>query len=244
MSEEDKIKLLALWLEGQLSQAQQSKFEQLCTQDHDFAERVEQANFTKMMSETNISQEVPSWDRASTFSEVPKAATNTKPRWWQWQGLPIASFACSIFAIVMVSTGFSVQVSDGRMSFGFSQSSITEADVDAMLAAKIERYQENNQRLFSQYIDAMQSQQLQANTQLTEYLLTSSRQERREDFAELIKFVNEQRRDDQVFYARQINELKQDISTYGPGLSGLYNADLDDSMLSPYASESDTSVNE
>jgi hypothetical protein len=243
MSEQDKINLLALWLEGQLSQSQQSEFEQLCMQNSDFAERVEQANFTKMMSETATTQEVPGWDRESTFREVASGA-DTQPRWWHWQGLPIASFACSVCAIVMVSTGFSVQVTEGRMSFGFSQNTITEADVDNLLAAKIESYQQNNQRLFSQYIDAMQSQQLQANTQLTEYLLSSSRQERREDFAELIKFVNEQRRDDQVFYARQINELKQDISTFSPGLSGLYEAELNDPMLDPYATGPDTSINE
>jgi hypothetical protein len=58
----------------------------------------------------------------------------------------------------------------------------------------------------------MQKQQLQTSTQLTEYLLTSNRQERREDFAELLKFVNQQRYDDQIFYARQLNDLQDEIN--------------------------------
>ena len=54
-------------------------------------------------------------------------------------------------------------------------------------------------------------QQMQMNTQLARHLLDSSRSERREDFADLIKHLNQQREDDQVFFARQLNNLKTDF---------------------------------
>jgi dTDP-D-glucose 4,6-dehydratase len=72
------------------------------------------------------------------------------------------------------------------------------------------------------YTQTMQQQQMDTSTQLTQYLLGASRKERREDFAELIKYVNEQRGDDQLFYARQLNKLQQDIYA-NPDLSGTGN---------------------
>jgi hypothetical protein len=68
----------------------------------------------------------------------------------------------------------------------------------------------------------MGQQQMDASTQLTQYLLGASRKERREDFAELIKYVNEQRGDDQLFYARQLNKLQKDIYAK-PELTGTIN---------------------
>jgi len=68
------------------------------------------------------------------------------------------------------------------------------------------------------FTQSLQEQQLSTSTQLTNYLLASSRQERKEDFGELIKFINEQRSDDQVYFARQLNQLQQEIYD-APGTS-------------------------
>jgi hypothetical protein len=246
MSEQDKIELFAAWLADELSADQQSKFEEVCTTDADFAKRVGAANFSRMLGETSVNADAPSWDKEEAFDfsalAVKQAAKNGASYsgyWWQRQGLSMASFACSVVAIVMVTTGFNVQINEGRVSVGFNQSEVSEQDIAALVDTRIATYQQTNQMLFSQYIDAMQSQQIQANTQLTEYLLSSSRQERREDFAELIKFVNEQRSDDQNFYARQINDLKQDIDLFGSNL-------LDDasSIRAPMLPTPNTAINE
>ena len=81
-----------------------------------------------------------------------------------------------------------------------------------MVDAKLNDYQIANQAMFGKYVDAIAAQQKESSAQLTQYLLSSSRQERREDFAEFVKFINQQRDDDQRFMARQINHLQQDIS--------------------------------
>ena len=76
--------------------------------------------------------------------------------------------------------------------------------------------------MFSKYADAMAAQQRESSAQLTQYLLASGRQERREDFAEFVKFINQQRDDDQRFMARQLNHLKQEINA----MENSYSADL------------------
>jgi hypothetical protein len=194
---------------GASSSDKQQLFEQLCIEDKEFAERVEQANYLNLLKETSADAEVPNWQDKVNFPFVEKTP------WWQWQGMPAASLCCSVAAILMVLSGFNFKVDEGRLSVGFGDSSPNTNIallIDQKVQEKLDAQQQANQALLAQYVDTIQQQQLQTSTQLTEYLLTSSRTERREDFAELIKFVNQQRYDDQVFYVRQLNELQTEIN--------------------------------
>jgi hypothetical protein len=204
--------LFGLWVEQQLNEPQRHEFEQRCIEDHAFAKQVETFNMFSMHSEHYQSAEVPSWDRTSTF-EMPN-----KVRWWQWQGLPTLSFATSLLAIVMVLTGLQVRTNEGAMTISFSGKQSTQ-EINRLVNEKLEIFQEIQQLALTNYTQTMQQQQMDTSTQLTQYLLGASRKERREDFAELIKYVNEQRGDDQLFYARQLNKLQQDIYAK-PDLSG------------------------
>lgn len=196
--------LLALWLDGQANEQQQQTFEQRCLEDRSFAEQVEAANMMNMQAENYHGQTVPKWDRLSTF-EVPD-----KSPWWRWQGFASVSFATSMLAIVMVLSGMQVKMDDGAMTISFADKQSSQ-DIEHLVQARLTEFQQAQQRVLTNYAQTMQQQQLEASTQLTSYLLGSSRQERREDFAELIKFINEQRSDDQTFYARQLNNLQKDI---------------------------------
>jgi hypothetical protein len=204
--------LFGLWVEQQLNEPQRHEFEQRCIEDHAFAKQVETFNMFSMHSEHYQSAEVPSWDRTSTF-DMPN-----KVRWWQWQGLPTLSFATSLLAIVMVLTGLQVRTNEGAMTISFSGKQSTQ-EINRLVNEKLEIFQEIQQLALTNYTQTMQQQQMDTSTQLTQYLLGASRKERREDFAELIKYVNEQRGDDQLFYARQLNKLQQDIYAK-PDLSG------------------------
>ena len=204
MHNDDKSKILGDWLDGKLSDQQRDEFEQFCAEDAEFAKRVESANQMMMEADGFEQQNVPNWDRSGTF-DAPE-----KQSWWNWQGLPALSFCTSFFAIAMVVSGFEVTTTDGKVTMGFASTQSTE-EIAMLVDQKISEYQQGQQQALNVFAQTMQQQQLDASTKLTEYLLTSSRQERREDFAELIKFVNEQRSDDQLFYARQINKLQQDI---------------------------------
>lgn len=212
----DNAELLALWLEDGLSGAQRAEFETRCAEDIEFASQVEAANLMQMQSETYESQEVPDWHRENTFdSEVYQhsklnESQPAKRAWWQWQGLPAMSLGTSMLAIVMVLSGLQINTENGAMTISFSQGYDTNK-VEQLVNNKLQQYQQNQQLALNTFAQTLQRQQLDASTQLTQYLLTSSRQERKEDFAELIKFVNQQRGDDQLFYVRQLNKLQQDI---------------------------------
>jgi hypothetical protein len=214
MSEQQKIDLFSAWIAGELTPVQQQQFEQCCIEDTDFAAKVEKASHIGVTAASANSFPLPQWDKEATFS-APKSTP-----WWQWQGLSAASFACSAFAIFLVVSGFNLNVSDGRISMGFGDN-MSEQQINQLVQQRLDDYQESNQAMFTQYVDAIQTQQRESSAQLTEYLLASSRQERREDFAELIKFINEQRSDDQVFYARQLNNLQQEIYAQGGSRTGI-----------------------
>ncbi|QHJ13359.1 hypothetical protein FX988_03620 [Paraglaciecola mesophila] len=202
MSSYDNAELLALWLEGKLTPKQRDEFEQRCIQDSQFAEQVDTAAMVKIGADDYSSSEVPKWNKAATFE--PQHARNS----WSW--LSGVSFVTSALAIVLVLTGTQVTTSEGelRIRFGSGQS---EQALAKLVDSKLDAFKQNQQEAFSLYAQTLQQQQLESASQLTNYLLTSSRKERREDFAELIKFVNQQRSDDQLFYARQLNQLQQDV---------------------------------
>lgn len=202
----DQTELLAAWLDGTLSDTQRQQFERLCSEDSDFAQQVESANTMMMQADDYENYEVPAWDRDSTFTQVNKA------KWWQWQGLPSVSLATSMLAIVMVLTGMQIKVDDGAMTISFGSEHSNQA-VARLVDEKIGEFQQNQQIALTNYAQTLQQQQLEASAQLTNYLLSSSRQERKEDFAELIKFINQQRSDDQTFYARQLNKFQQQMYT-------------------------------
>ncbi len=204
MHDIDREQLLAKWLENNLNDQERQAFEHLCLHDQSFSQHVETANSVAFTAQQFEQSDIPAWDMESTF------IATEQPKWWQWSGMPMASMAMSALAMVMVVTGFNIEVEDGRIAMGF-QSGPSQAQMTALVDAKIADYQQANQAMFTQYVDALTAQQQQSGAQLTEYLLSSSRKERREDFAELIKFINEQREDDQRFYARQLNSLQQEI---------------------------------
>ena len=210
--------LFGQWLDDALTEDERSVFEALCVSDSDFAARVATATQLNVAAEQFSAPPMPAWDKNATF------IAPDKPKWWQWQGLPAVSMTMSAAAMVMVLSGFSVQVEDGRVTMGFGQSvssGPTEAEVAALVADRINDYQQANQAMFTQYVNALQQQQQESSTQLAQYLLKSSRQERREDFAELVQFINQQRDDDQRYYARQLTHLQREINAMDDGYTAV-----------------------
>lgn len=131
--------------------------------------------------------------------------------------------ACALLAVL---TGAQISIKDNGVALTFAHETNT-ADVDALVSQKVaealgeqrEYYQVANQQLFKEYAQALSTQQQQSSAELTQYLLTSSREERKQDFSELLKFINDQRIDDQRFYARQFSKLQDEIDDIEMGYS-------------------------
>ncbi|BDX07888.1 hypothetical protein [Planctobacterium marinum] len=207
MSDLNKAKqaLFMKWTESELTDHEQQLFEQYCIDDEDFADKVSVHGRLQQMSEHYEAAEVPDWDRSTGFSHAQASP------WWQWKGLPALSFATSIAAILLVTLKLEFTVHDGSMTISFSGAA-QQKQIEQLVNERIAEYAALQNSKFEEQAELLQNNQMQMNTQLANYVLATSRTERREDFAELIKHVNEQREDDQVFYARQINRLKTDIN--------------------------------
>lgn len=203
MPEYQNEQLLTLWLDGKLTKQQRLAFEQRCVDDKTFAQQIETATLVSAQAQDFSEQEVPLWNMSATFTAPEKA------HWWHGQGL---SIAMSTLAIVLVLTGFQVRSDGDAVTISFAGKH-SNSEIEHLVAEKLQTFQQNQQLVLNNFSQSLQQQQLDASNQLTQYLITSSRKERREDFAELIKFINEQRSDDQLFYARQLNQLQQDIYT-------------------------------
>ena len=205
MSNLDKQTIFEAWLGQHMTPEQRQRFESLCIQDSDFAAQVQSINIVSDIAQQQQQLAPPAWDKDSYF------APPQKTRWWQWQGLPVASMALSIAAMLMVITGFNIEYSQDRLSIGFGKA-IDDDKINLIVQQKMADLQSANAQVFNQYLDALKDQQVSINSQLSEYVLTSNRQQRREDFAELFKLINQQRYDDQVYFARQLNDLQDEIN--------------------------------
>lgn len=204
MSAISNEELLAKWLDKQLNQAEQQTFEQRYVDDPSFASRVDSANRAAFETEQYSPATPPAWDKTQTIAFSRRASRPS----WSW--MPTASMAMSVVAMLMVISGFEVRSTDDQLQIGFNLAP-DQQQIAAIVDDKLTQYQQSNQTLMAQYIDALQSQNDQSRTELTRFLIETSREERREDFAELIKFINEQREDDQRFYARQFNKLEAEL---------------------------------
>ncbi len=130
--------LFGQWLDNALTNEEREAFEALCLSDKAFAAQVETATQLSVAAEQFTPPPMPAWDKNATF------VAPDKPKWWQWQGLPVMSMAMSALAIVLVVSGFSVQVSEGKLTMGFQQGPSDE-QVAALVNQKLNDYQQANQ---------------------------------------------------------------------------------------------------
>lgn len=219
----DNEVLLALWLDGELSDEQHALFMQRCAQDPEFAAIVEQANHFTDNTDAFATWTVPQWDRLSAIEGQENWFGRCK-RQLLGGGTKIGLLSASISCCAVVIALFALtHQATSPVSTEFTQTISTQEtkrliaeQVAVQVKQEITLQQQNAQALFAQYADALHTQQLATSKQLTEYLLSASRQERKEDFAELVQFINEQRVNDQRFYAQQFNDLQDEIYANNP----------------------------
>lgn len=223
MTLQEKEVLLAAFIDGKLTAQQQEAFDALLNTDSEFADRVENSKMLNAFAENFAAPPVPQWNKEATFFNGNKRERSA--RWFSLSGMAMAMSAC---AMVVVLSGAQLSFSDNGIALTFSHA-VDDENVDALVAKKVaealgeqrEYYQQANQSLFKEYAQALSTQQQQSSAELTQYLLASSREERKEDFAELLKFINDQRIDDQRFYARQFSRLQDEIDDIEIGYSAV-----------------------
>ena len=120
--------------------------------------------------------------------------------------------AMSVFALCLVVFNIEFRLEDSGMVISFAGQN-EQQKLEEIVDARMQVLEQRQAESLDAYVDDLREEQLVATSQLTNFVLQSSRTERREDFAEFIRFINEQRSDDQQFYARQLNQLQEDLLT-------------------------------
>lgn len=216
--------LIIAWVNNSLTQEQKATFSKKYAQDSVFAAAADNASLLAGSASEFVAPPLPDWNKAQLFPAQDKSS------WFQWQGFPALACALSAVAIVLVFTGMPNK-DNGKSLAAQAPNNVDAEQLSNLVAEQVrvqvqqqviqqrEMYQEANQVLFKEYAQSLAAQQQQTSADLTQYLLASSREARKQDFAELLQFINDQRIDDQRFYARQFSKLQDEIDGIGMGYS-------------------------
>ncbi|MEW6996729.1 hypothetical protein AADZ86_03350 [Colwelliaceae bacterium BS250] len=205
MSEQEK--LFQLWLDGNLTAEQSQIFAQQVQDDEHLEQRLATARFVEQQVHCYEPKKVPAWDRASSF------ASDKKP-WWQWQGLPALSLACSVCAIALVMFKVEVAVQDSGLLVNFGGSattavaSIDNQAIDNLINQRLQEFAKEQETVLANYAGNLKTEQQDNNLQLVSYVLGTTRQERQQDMSSFVKYVNDQRDDDAIDQKLRYQQLK------------------------------------
>lgn len=202
------------WLTEKTSQKNKQVDEIHFDKESEWHHRISTASHLSHQVDVSPEYDVPSWDRASTFE------TDKKP-WWQWSALPAMSFAFSCFAIALVllkvelivkPEGIMLSFADNySKSYQNSQQAIQDEKLAQLVDQKLQTFASEQQLILANYADDIKVKQQESNLQLASYVMGASRQERKEDFTDFIKYINEQRADEQFDQKMKFKELEQAI---------------------------------
>lgn len=173
-------------------------------------QRVHTANYVAHQASINQEQEVPNWNAGDIFDQHAKANTP----WWQWQGLPIVStaFSCFAIALVLLNVQFTVGDNGVLLSFGGQAQQAQEKQLAALVDQRLQTFASEQQVVLANYVADIKAEQQQNNLQLANYVFSTSRQERKDDISELIRFIVEDRKDSQLNQKIRYNQLEEKIN--------------------------------
>lgn len=211
----DAEKAFEQWLEGN-SEIKVEETLKAIDEDHEWQERMNVAHKLRHHVEVTPEQEVPNWDRGSTFE-------SDKTAWWQWQGLPAMSFAFSLFAMSMVlfKVEFIVQDEGIMLSFAGSNQQSQESKIAEVVDQKLQLFAGEQQVILANYAADIKVKQQESNLQLASYLMGASRQERKEDMGEFMKYISEQRADEQFDQNMKFKQLEQALMYQNTSIQNL-----------------------
>jgi len=169
--------------------------------------RAQTAAFIRHQANIMGEQEVPHWQRDA-------AMDSTERRWWQWQGLPALSMAFSFMALTMVifKVEFIVKPEGMMISFAGNHAAEQEKKLAELVDQRLQTFASEQQVMLANYTSDLKSQQQDSNLQLANYIMTTSREERREDMTDFIQYVNQQMQEDQFTQQMKFKQIEQTLN--------------------------------
>lgn len=211
------------WLEGRLDDAQARHLhQQLLQHEPELAEMMENMGELQQHADAYVETDVPAWNREVTFQQHYVQRTEPVLNKWFSFWLPAGSMAFSVLALalVLLNVQVSTTAEGWQLAFGGGGNELTpqamQQQIDQAVDARLAKFEDSQDAKLQQYASNLKhdfTESLKTSTtQLASYVLATSRQERREDFSDFIKYVNNQREDDQVFYANLIRQFQEDVA--------------------------------
>lgn len=188
------------WLDGK---AVDKQSEQAWLQDEQLNDDFETSLWLKHQAECFEEQEVPQWDRQTTFERP-------KKDWFSWLKVsPGLSMAMSVAAILMVLFRVEIHFNDDGMLLTFAGD--RSKQMQTLVDEKLRSFGRDQQIIMANYVDDIQARQQEDITQLASYLVTTGRKERQEEITELVTYLKVQRDDDISLQQQQLSNIIYNI---------------------------------
>ncbi len=157
--------------------------------------------------------EVPNWNRAEAFEQHSNSAGYKEEQapWWHWQGVGGLAFAASLSIIALLSVFVSKNDSLDQQAIARLIKEQVAQQLDVEVNRKLREFASEQQVILANYKVELSERQEKNNLQLAGYVMSSTRNERKEDLADFITFINEQRKDEQLDQKIRFQQLEQAI---------------------------------
>lgn len=144
---------------------------------------------------------VPKWNRDQGFEQ-----NLQQPSWWQQQSLSLVALTFSIFACVVLFFDLRISVTEGGVN-------IATADYlqKQQLHQEFATLAQQNNELIQTRLDNFQASQQQSTAQVVSYVLNNSRIERQEDIQDVVKVIQQQRKDDLLYLKEQFSDINYQL---------------------------------
>lgn len=150
-----------------------------------------------MAEQMGASAKIPDWDRDKGFEQY-----LAKPSWWHRQGMSFVALSFSIFACLILLFDIRLSVTDGR-----AQLVSNNEEKQAWLQQQFVQLAQQNYNLINERMDDIKKTQMDDTAQLVSYVMANSRIERKEDIADVVRVIQQQRQDDMRYLRQQLSDV-------------------------------------
>ena len=144
-----------------------------------------------------MDEPVPTWNRDAGFEQY-----LAQPGWWQRQGMATLALCFSLFACFVMVLDVRFIQSDQGMSLAWS-GSVKKDEMNERVIALAEK---NNAEI-GRRLDAFQQMYQQNTAQMVSYVMANSRTERKEDIADVVQLLQQQRDEDLDYLKQQFDDI-------------------------------------
>ena len=157
--------------------------------------------------------EVPNWSRAAAFEKYSNSANTQfeQAPWWHWKNSGGLALATSLSVIALFSVFINQNDSFDQQAIVLLVKEQVAQQLDSEVNRKLREFANEQQIVLANYKAELSERQEQNNLQLAGYVISSARNERQEDLADFVSFINVQRKDEQLDQKIRFQQLEQAI---------------------------------